>query len=238
MFFLPIPTSLQMKMAPSILQTPLPWSDSLYFYKGNQIQPNSSDAQAAEIYFRRVIVARAAITEQRTRWQRKLASDLASCTRWQRNPKPCVLKSKWAVKWDSLMSGPTPHQRVDMDLAKQIWELDVWKWKYKRISDGTSLRTGSVLNLWAQACMWNPFFMSAVVRHFFPCQQVCKFAAVLSMWDGQQVCGIFFHVSMGPLMRFFMSEGCLHKSHSHDIGCWLFSWSMLLHYLFYLFFWP
>ena len=111
--------SLPMKVAPSILEPPLPWSGSLYFYKGNRIQPNSSDAEAAEIYFRRVIVARAATTEARTRWQRKLASDLASCTRWQRNPEPCVLKPKWKVKWDALQSKLTPHQCVDMDIEKK-----------------------------------------------------------------------------------------------------------------------
>ena len=115
-----------MKLAPSILQPPSIKSGSLYFYKGIQIQPGSSDAEAAEVYFRRVTVAKA--------MTRKLSMH-SSCTRWQRNPKPCVLKSKWAVKWDSLMSGPTPHQRVDMDLAKQIWDMDIWKWKCKRISE-------------------------------------------------------------------------------------------------------
>ena len=129
--------SLPMKVAPSILEPPLPWSGSLYFYKGNRIQPNSNDAEAAEIYFRRVIVARAATTEARTRWQRKLASDLASCTRWQRNPEPCVLKPNWKVKWDGLQSKLTPHQCVDMNRARTIWKLDVWKWQCKRISAGT-----------------------------------------------------------------------------------------------------
>ena len=127
-----------MKLAPSILQPPSIKSGSLYFYKGIQIQPGSSDAEAAEVYFRRVTVAKA--------MSRKLSMH-SSCTRWQRNPKPCVLKSKWAVKWDYLNNVWTPHQRVDMDLAKKIWEFDIWKRKGKRISDGSSLRTGFLLHL-------------------------------------------------------------------------------------------
>jgi hypothetical protein len=66
----------------------------LYFYKGVQIQPGSSDPELAEVYVRRVTVARAATTEARTRWQQQVASELASCT----SPEPCVLKSKWKVK--------------------------------------------------------------------------------------------------------------------------------------------
>ena len=156
-----------MKLAPSILQPPSIKSGSLYFYKGIQIQPGSSDAEAAEVYFRRVTVAKA--------MTRKLSMH-SSCTRWQRNPKPCVLKSKRAVKWDSLNNVWTPHQRVDMDLAKKIWELDVWKWKCKRISDGSSLRTGFLLTL----CEIS-FSCQQSCGIFVSCQQVCGFAAFVSM---------------------------------------------------------
>ena len=117
-----------MQLAPSILQPPSIKRGSLYFYKGIQIQPGCSDAEAAEVYFRRVTVAKA--------MTRKLSMDW---TPHKCPPPPCVLKSKRALKWDSLNNVWTPHQRVDMDLAKKIWELDVWKWKCKRISDGSSL---------------------------------------------------------------------------------------------------
>ena len=127
--------SLPMKMAPCILLPPPTWSGSLYYYKGGSIS-NRSDAETAEIYFRRVMVARAETTELRTKWQQQLASDLASCTRWHRDPTPVVLKSKWKAKWDGLQSKLTPHQRVDMHLAKQIWSLNVWKRQGKRISAG------------------------------------------------------------------------------------------------------
>ena len=137
--------SLPMKMAPCILLPPPTWSGSLYYYKGGIIS-NRSDAETANVYFRRVMVARAESTERRTKWQQKLASELASCTRWQR--APCVLKPEWQVKWDGLQSKLTPHQRVDMHLAKQIWNLNVWKWQCKRISAGKCWKERRV-----QACM-------------------------------------------------------------------------------------
>ena len=120
----------------SCYQKPMPKSGSLYFYKGIRIRPGSSDAETADVYYQRVVVAKA--------MTRKLSMDW---TPHKCPPPPCVLKSKWALKWDSLNNVWTPHQRVDMDLAKKIWELDVWKWKGKRISDGSSLRTGFLLNL-------------------------------------------------------------------------------------------
>jgi hypothetical protein len=58
---------------------------------------------------------------------------------WTPHSPPCVLKSKWARKWDSLNNVWTPHQRVDMNLAKKIWHLNIWKWQAKRIAGGTSL---------------------------------------------------------------------------------------------------
>ena len=79
-----------MKLAPSILKPPSITSGSLYFYKGVRIQPGTKDPELAEVYFRRVTVARAATTEARTRWQQKVASETS--------PEPCVLKSKWKVK--------------------------------------------------------------------------------------------------------------------------------------------
>jgi hypothetical protein len=114
-----------MKVAPSILQKPSTKSGSLYFYRGVRLRPGSSDAEAAEVYYRRVVVARA--------MTRKLSMD------WTPHSPPCVLKSKWARKWDSLNNVWTPHQRVDMNLAKKIWHLNIWKWQAKRIAGGTSL---------------------------------------------------------------------------------------------------
>ena len=117
-----------MKVAPSILQPPSIKSGSLYFYKGVQIQPGSKDPELAEVYFRRVTVARAATTEARTRWQQKVASELASCT----SPEPCVLKSKWKVKRaisaDNVLNNV---ESLRAKLRKQIaadksWKVKVW----------------------------------------------------------------------------------------------------------------
>ena len=87
---------------------------------------------------------------------------------------------------------------------------------------------------WVQACMWN-WQLHVNVAFLFPCQQVCGIfvyvtlsTSVLRVFAvGQQVAH-----RRSKLMRLFMSEGCLHKSQNHDIGCWLFSRSILLHYLF------
>ena len=107
-------------------QKPTAKSGSLYFWNETVMRPGYSDAEKADVYCRRVVVARA--------MTRKLSMD------WTPHKcPPCVLKSKWALKWDSQNNVWTPHQRVDMDLANQIWELDVWKWKTNRISDGNSL---------------------------------------------------------------------------------------------------
>jgi hypothetical protein len=114
-----------MKMAPCILLPPPTWSGSLYYYKGGSIS-NRSDAETAKIYFRRVMVARAAITEARTRWQQKVASELASCT----SPEPCVLKSKWkrAISADNVLNNV---ESLRAKLRKQIaadksWKVKVW----------------------------------------------------------------------------------------------------------------
>ena len=107
-------------------QKPTAKSGSLYFWNETVMRPGNSDAEMADVYYRRVVVARA--------MTRKLSMD------WTPHKcPPCVLKPKWALKLDSLNNVWTLHQRVDMDVAKKIWELDVWKWKAKRISDGNSL---------------------------------------------------------------------------------------------------
>ena len=113
-----------MKVAPSILQPPSIKSGSLYFYKGVQIQPGSKDPELAEVYFRRVTVARAATTEARTRWQQKVASELASCT----SPEPCVLKSKWkrAISADNVLNNV---ESLRAKLRNKSLQTKVGKWK-------------------------------------------------------------------------------------------------------------
>ena len=113
-----------MKLAPSILKPPSITSGSLYFYKGVRIQPGTKDPELAEVYFRRVTVARAAATQARTRWQQKVASETS--------PEPCVLKSKSKVK--SAISADNVLNNVESlraKLRKQIaadksWKVKVW----------------------------------------------------------------------------------------------------------------
>ena len=117
-----------MKLAPSILQPPSIKSGSLYFYKGVRIQPGTKDPELAEVYFRRVTVARAATTEARTRWQQKVASELASCT----SPEPCVLKSKWkrAISADNVLNNVESLRAKlrNKIAADKSWKVKVWIW--------------------------------------------------------------------------------------------------------------
>ena len=113
-----------MKLAPSILKPPSITSGSLYFYKGVRIQPGTKDPELAEVYFRRVTVARAAATQARTRWQQKVASETS--------PEPCVLKSKLKVK--SAISADNVLNNVESLRAKlrktiaadKSWKVKVW----------------------------------------------------------------------------------------------------------------
>ena len=146
-----------MKMAPCILQSPPTWSNSLYYYNGGSVA-NRRDSETARVYFRRVMLANRDMSVLKTKWQQKLASDLASCTRWHRDPTPIVLKSKWQAKWDELQDTLTPHQIVDMHLARRIWKLNVWTWEKERIAAGSCLRS---------VFIWVPMWNSARLRHFF-----------------------------------------------------------------------
>ena len=103
-------------------QKPKAKSSSVYFWNGTVMRLGNSDAEAANVYYRRVVVARA--------MRQKLSLD------WTPHQcPPCVLKSKR----NYLNNVGTPHQRVDMDLVKTIWDLNIWKWRAKRFSDGNSL---------------------------------------------------------------------------------------------------
>ena len=125
--------SLPMKMAPCILQSPPTWSNSLYYYNGGSVA-NRRDSKTAQVYFRRVMLANRDMSVLKTKWQQKLASDR------HRDPTPIVLKSKWQAKWDELQDTLTPHQIVDMHLARRIWKLNVWTWEKERIAAGSCLR--------------------------------------------------------------------------------------------------
>ena len=97
-------------------------SGSLYFWKGRVMRPGNSDAEVADVYYQRVVVAKAVTQKQSLDWT-------------PHQPPPCVLKSRH----DSLNNVWTPHQRVDTEFAKNIWKLNIWEWRAKRISFGNSL---------------------------------------------------------------------------------------------------
>ena len=122
MYLLVSPFSSAMKVAPSILHKPTTKSDSLYFYKGKVLRLGSQgDAEVAQaVYYQRLCSAKTMLRRQ--------INDAAS-------QRLRGLKSTH----NSLNNVWTPHQRVDMELAKKIWHLDIWEWRAKRISCGNSL---------------------------------------------------------------------------------------------------
>jgi hypothetical protein len=129
-FFLVLPLVLPMKISPNILQAPPMWSNSLYFHNGCSIGKRN-DSKTAHVYFRRILTANRDMSVIKT----KLASD------WQRDPTPVRLRSKWQVKWDELQDTVTPHQMVDMQLARRIFRLNIWTWEKERIAAGSCLRS-------------------------------------------------------------------------------------------------
>ena len=92
---------------------------------------NRNDSKTAHVYFRRILTANRDMSVLKT----KLASDR------QRDPTPIRLKSKWQAKWDELQDTVTPHQMVDMQLARRIFRLNIWTWEKERIAAGSCLRS-------------------------------------------------------------------------------------------------
>ena len=120
-----------MKMSPNIMQAPPMWSNSLYFHNGCSIGKRN-DSKTAHVHFRRILTANRDMSVIKA----KLASDQ------QLGPTPAVrLKSKWQRKWDELQDTVTPHQMVDMQLARRIFRLNIWKWEKVRIAAGSCLRS-------------------------------------------------------------------------------------------------
>ena len=106
-------------------------SSTLYFHNGCSIGKRN-DSKTAHVHFRRILTANRDMSVIKA----KLASDQ------QLGPTPAVrLKSKWQRKWDELQDTVTPHQMVDMQLARRIFRLNIWKWEKVRIAEGSCLRS-------------------------------------------------------------------------------------------------
>ena len=130
-FLLVLPLVLPMKISPNIMQAPPMWSNSLYFHNGCSIGKRNN-SKAAHVHFRRILTANRDMSVIKA----KLASDQ------QLGPTPAVrLKSKWQRKWDELQDTVTPHQMVDMQLARRIFRLNIWTWEKERIAAGSCLRS-------------------------------------------------------------------------------------------------
>ena len=148
-----------MKISPNIMQAQPMWSNSLYFHNGCSIGKRN-DSKTAHVHFRRILTANRDMSVIKA----KLASDQ------QLGPTPAVrLKSKWQRKWDELQDTVTPHQMVDMQLARRIFRLNIWKWEKVRIAEGSCLRS---------VFIWVPMWNSARLRHFFLRDIFCLWQAV------------------------------------------------------------